>query len=66
MKYLLPVYFCCSLLANAESPAAKITNTEDGWKFHDENKIIHCTGHLCLQSEGPLIQSRNLRIRELP
>lgn len=32
MKYLLPVYFCCSLLANADSPAAKITDAEDGWK----------------------------------
>ena len=32
MKYLLPAFFCCSLLANAESPAAKITGAEDGWK----------------------------------
>jgi hypothetical protein len=32
MKYLLPLYFCCSLLANAEIPAAKITGSEDGWK----------------------------------
>jgi len=32
MKYLLPAFFCSLLLANAESPAAKITGSEDGWK----------------------------------
>jgi hypothetical protein len=32
MKFLLPLYFCCSLLVHAEIPVAKITDSEDGWK----------------------------------
>lgn len=66
MKYQLPLYFCCSLLANADSPVAKITGSEDTWKFDDEKQTIACTGHLCLESEGSAIQFRNLKIRELP
>jgi len=66
MKYLLPSYFCCSLLAHAEIPAAKITGSEDTWKFDDGKQIIAHTGYLCLESEGSPIQFRNLRIRELP
>ena len=65
MKYLLPVYFCFSLLANAEIPTAKITGSEDTWNFDDGKQIIACTGHLCLESEGSPIQFRNLKIREL-
>ena len=32
MKFLLPVYFCSLLIVNADSPTAKITGAEDGWK----------------------------------
>ena len=66
MKYLLPVYFCFSLLVHAEIPAAKITGSEDTWKFDDGKQIIAYTGHLCHESEGSPIQFRNLKIRELP
>jgi len=66
MKFLLPLYFCCSLLVHAEIPVAKITDSEDTWKFDDGKQIIACTGYLCLESECSPIQFRNLRIRELP
>lgn len=32
MKFLLPAFFCSLLVADAESPSAKITGAEDGWK----------------------------------
>jgi hypothetical protein len=66
MKFLLPLYFCCSLLVHAAIPVAKITGSEDTWKFDDEKQTISYTGHLCLESEGSPIQFRNLKIRELP
>jgi hypothetical protein len=46
MKYLLPVYFCYSLLVHAEIPAAKITGSEDTWKFDDGKQIIAHTALL--------------------
>jgi hypothetical protein len=32
MKFLLAAFFCSLLVADAESPSAKITGAEDGWK----------------------------------
>jgi hypothetical protein len=32
MNFLLPAFFCSLLVADAESPSAKITGAEDGWK----------------------------------